>query len=79
MEQTPEELDTEPRWPAFIAVLAVGGLYTALPDALTLGPYWLFPSIVLALIIPSIISHHTGRHQLNTIFGFAVDGVLTIE
>ena len=72
------ETDTEPRWPAFIAVIAVGGLYTALPDVLTLGPRWLFPSVVLALLIPTVIAHHKGRHHLNTIFGFAVDGVLTL-
>ena len=46
-------LDPEPRWPAFIAVLAVGGIYAALPDALTLGPRWVFPSLVLALLIPT--------------------------
>ena len=72
-----EDYDPEPRWPAIIAVLAVGGLYTALPNELIAGPRWLFPSVVLALLIPSIVSHHTGRHRLNTIFGFTVDGVLT--
>src|SRR5919108_6265057 len=77
-ESTAEEYDHEPRWPAFVAIVAVGGLYTALPDPLTLGPRWLFPSVVLALLIPTVISYHTGRHQLNTLFGFAVEGVLTI-
>jgi hypothetical protein len=69
--------DSEPRWPAVIAILAVGGLYAALPDELTLGPNWFFPSLVLALLIPTIVSHRTGRHRQNTIFGFAVDGVLS--
>jgi uncharacterized membrane protein len=73
-----EEFDAEPRWPAFIAVIAVGGLYTALPDALTFGPRWLFPSVVLALLIPTVISHHAGKHHLNTVFGFTVDAVLTV-
>jgi hypothetical protein len=72
-----EQYDSEPRWPAVIAILAVGGLYAALPDALTLGPNWFFPSLVMALLIPTIVSHRTGRHCLNTILGFAVDGVLT--
>ncbi len=70
--------DPEPRWPAFIAVLAVGGLYAGLPDALILGPHWLFPSVVLTLLIPTVIAHHTGRHRLNNFFGFAVDAVLTL-
>jgi hypothetical protein len=72
-----QQHDVEPRWPAVIAILAVGGLYTALPDALTFGPRWLFPSLVLALLIVDVVAHRTGRHALNTIFGFAVDGVLT--
>ena len=49
-----EEPDREPRWPAFIGALAAGGLYAALPEALTLGPRWLFPSLVLAVLIPSM-------------------------
>jgi hypothetical protein len=72
-----QQHDTEPRWPPIIAILAVGGLYTALPDALLLGPRWLFPSLVLALLIPEVVAHHIGRHELNTVLGFAVEGVLT--
>jgi hypothetical protein len=72
-----EEYDPQPRWLAVVAVLAVGGLNMALPEVLTLGPRWLFPSIVLALLIPSVVSYHAGRHLLNAIFGFAVDVVLT--
>src|SRR4030095_6967897 len=72
------EPDREPRWPAFIGALAAGGLYTALPDALTVGPRWLFPALVLALLIPGVASYHTGRHRLNAVFGFALDGLLTV-
>jgi hypothetical protein len=72
------DLSTEPRWPALIAVLAVGGLYSALPDVLTFGPRWLFPSLILGLLLPTVISHHTGRHRLNHFFGFLVDGLLTV-
>jgi uncharacterized membrane protein len=78
VEETAEQFDPEPRWPAFIAILAVGGLSAALPDALTVGPRWLFPSLVLAFLLPTVVSHHTGRHRLNTIFGFLVDGILTV-
>ena len=72
------EPDREPRWPAFIGALAAGGLYAALPEALTLGPRWLFPSLVLAVLIPSMVSYHTGRHRLNAILGLAVDALLTV-
>jgi uncharacterized membrane protein len=77
-KESVQQYDSEPRWPAVIAILAVGGLYLALPDSLTFGPNWLFPSLVLALLIPTNISYHTGRHRLNAILGFAVDGVLTV-
>ena len=77
-EDPGEQYDPEPRWPAVIAIIAVGGLYTALPDALTLGPRWLFPSLVMALLAPTVVSFHTGRHRLNALFGFVVDGVLTV-
>ncbi len=78
MGEAAEQLDAEPRWPAFIAVIAVGGLYAALPDALTFGPRWLFPSVVSILLVPTIVSHHTGKHRLNNILGFVVAGVLTL-
>ena len=70
-------MEFEPRWPAVVVALAVGGLYTALPESLTLGPNWVLPSVVLALLIPNIVSHHAGRHRLTAIFGFAVNAVLT--
>ena len=73
-----EEPDREPRWPAFIAILAAGGLYTALPEALTMGPRWLFPALVLSLWIPSVLFYHAGKHRLNSVFGFAMDGLLTV-
>ena len=72
------DLDPEPRWPALIAVLAVGGLYTALPAALTIGPHWLVPSVVIGLLIPTVLSHRAGRHGLNAILGMAVSGILTL-
>jgi hypothetical protein len=36
----------EPRWPAILALLAVGGLFYALPDPLKIGPDWLVLAIV---------------------------------
>jgi len=74
----PDRWDPEPRWPAFIAILAVGGLYTALPVYLVVGPRWLFFVIVVALLVPTIISHHSGHNRLNRVFGFAVTAVVTM-
>ena len=70
--------DPEPRWPAFIAIVAVGGLYAGLPSYLIVGPHWLFPAIVLALLVPTVISHGTGHHRINRFFGFTVSTVLTV-
>jgi uncharacterized membrane protein len=74
----PDRWDPEPRWPAWIAILAVGGLYTALPQYLILGPRWLFLVIVLVLLLPVVISHIRDHHMLNRVFGFTVTGVVTI-
>src|SRR6266496_2670623 len=70
--------DPEPRWPAFIAVLAVGGLYLALPAYLIIGPRWLFPVVIVVLLIPTVISHRAGKHHLNRILGFTVTGLVTM-
>lgn len=70
--------DPEPRWPALVAAIAVAGLYVALPSMLTFGPRWLFPTVVLALLIPTFITHRVGHHRLNTILGFLVTSVLTL-
>ena len=76
--ETFDRLDPEPRWPAWIAVLAVGGLHTALPSYLLLGPRWVFPTIVVALLVPTVISHAKKYHQLNRVVGFAVSGSVTL-
>jgi hypothetical protein len=77
-EQLIDRWDPEPRWPAFIAILAVGGLSAALPRYLLIGPHWLFPAIVLMLLVPTVISHGTGHHRINRFFGFTVSTVITI-
>ena len=47
----PAALNPEPRWPALIAVLAVGGLYLALHADLVSGPRWLLPANVGTLLV----------------------------
>src|SRR5258708_27041462 len=69
----------EPRWPAGIAVVAIGGLYAALPPALrVVRPRWLILAIIVVLMVPTIISHRTGNHSLNQIFGYVLNGVVTV-
>jgi hypothetical protein len=68
----------EPRWPAMLSLLAVGGVYAALPASLSLGPQWLLVVIVGALLVPAILAHHRGRPELNMVLGCLLAGVVTL-
>lgn len=70
--------DPEPRWPALVAVLAVAGLYFALPPALVIGPRWAFPAVVIVLLIPAAVTHAKELHELNRIIGLIVTIVVTL-
>lgn len=71
--------DEEPRWPAAIALLALGGLYSALPTALLVGGHrWLLLTVVSLLLVPTIIAHHKGNHFLNELLGMILNSVVTI-
>jgi len=67
----------EPRWLAIVAMLAVGLLYAALPSSLSLGPDWLLLAVMIAVMVPTLISHRTGHHKLDRVLGFVGSGVLT--
>ena len=68
---------TEPRWPAVLAILAVGGLNAVLPEPLSFGPYWLILAIVSVLLIPTVITYRTGRRELNQVLGHLVLATVT--
>jgi hypothetical protein len=70
---------TEPRWPAILALLALGGLHSLLPQHLRLGPDWLMIVAVSVLLIPAIVAHRTGRLSLNHILSHLVLGILTFS
>ncbi len=70
--------DAEPRWPAVLALVAVGALHYALPSTLTVGPNWLVLVLVLALATPGVISHHLGKYQVSQVLGHAVSVVVTL-
>src|SRR6266566_1770311 len=70
--------DAEPRWPSLLALLAVGGLYAALPPSLMFGgPRWLLMAVVLLLVVPTGIAHRRGHHFLNQLLGYLLNGVVT--
>jgi len=72
------ETASEPRWPALVALLAVGGLNLALSNQVSLGPRWWLPAIVALLSIPTILTHRANLNKANQILGYIVAGVETI-
>jgi len=77
MSMTDPEI--EPRWPALLALLAVGGLRFALPDELAWGPEWLILVIVGVLAIPTVVTHIRGHHILNQVLGYLITSIVTLD
>jgi hypothetical protein len=68
----------EPRWQALLAFLAVGAIYLALPRNLIFGPTWLLPTLIIVLLIPTVVTHRTGRRSLNRALGIIINGITTL-
>lgn len=73
----PDRWNPEPRWLAWIVVIALAGLYTALPSHLIIGPRWAFMGVVIALLVPTMFTHYRQYQGLNRVLGFVVNGVVT--
>jgi len=71
--------DPEPRWPAVVCLLAVGGLYLALPQSLVVGPRWLLLVLVTVLTVPTVIAWRRGHHVANQWLGYAISSIVTIS
>ena len=67
-----------PRWPAAIALLAVGALYGVLSDGLTLIPRAFLLGFVAVLLVPLLTAHLRGSYRLARGFGFGVIGLVTV-
>lgn len=68
----------EPRWPAFVAMLAAAGVYLALPEPLSLGPSWLLLAVIVLLMIPITISARRGDHGATRILTFIGNTIITL-
>jgi hypothetical protein len=68
----------EPRGQALLAVLAIGAIYLALPRDLVVGPFWLLPTIIVVLLVPSVVSHRVGKQSINRILGIIINGITTL-
>lgn len=77
---TPDGPDRiEPRWPALVALLAVGGLRLALPQPLAAGPGWLLIPVVVVLAAPAIWARRRGLHRVNEVLGYGVTAIVTAD
>jgi hypothetical protein len=70
---------SEPRWPAGLALLAVGGLRLAIPESLSFGPDWLILVIVVLLFIPIAWARYRGSSRLNRMLGILLTSVVTLD
>ena len=59
------------------AILATAALDFILPDQLLIGPRWLMPVIISALMVVTVWAHRTDRMHLNRILGHISSGLLT--
>ena len=79
MTASPEHIDKpEPRGQAVLAFLAICAIYLALPRDLVVGPFWLLPTLIVILLVPTVVSHRVGRQSLNRTLGFVINGITTL-
>lgn len=69
----------EPRWPALLALLGVGGLRLALPESMSADPGWLLLAVVGVLMVPTVWARVRGRDRLNRILGYIVTSAVTVD
>jgi hypothetical protein len=68
----------EPRWLVLVATLAAALIHAALPSNLSVGPRWLLLTVMVAVVIPTVISHRAGYHTADKMLGYLGTGILTI-
>jgi len=68
----------EPLWPPALAMLAIAGLYAALPPNLTWGaPWWLLVAIVSPMIALILIFHRLDNHWVSHFLGYVLNSIVT--
>jgi uncharacterized membrane protein len=68
----------EPRWTAFVAMLAAGCVYWALPEPLSVGPSWGLAAVLLVLLIPIVVTYHRGVYRISRILTLLANAVITL-
>lgn len=72
----------ESRWPSAVAVVAIMALQLALPERMSLGPWWLAPSIEAVLLFALVVvgpTHLDAESRDFRIVALAVIGVLIVS
>jgi hypothetical protein len=69
----------EPRWPAMLALLAVGGLRLALPSNLSVGPDWTLLVVVGVLAVPTEWARFRQHYGVSMILGYLMAGIITCD
>lgn len=68
----------EPLWPPFVAMLALGGLYAALPSSLLgVGLRWLLVTVVVGLTVALFFLHRRHNHFLSQVLGYILNSIVT--
>jgi uncharacterized membrane protein len=70
--------DPEPRWPAFVAMLAAGGVYFSLPERLSVGPGWGLLAVILVLMVPIAVSNRRGDFHITRPLVVIANGAITV-
>lgn len=69
----------EPRWPAMVALLAVGSLRLALPAWFSAGPNWLLLAVMVTLLVPTIWAHYCRFDRINKVLGYILTSIVTAD
>jgi len=77
MATTPKIIP-EPRWPAFVAMLAAGGVYFSLPERLSVGPGWGLLAVILVLMVPIAVSNRRGDFHITRPLVVIANGAITV-
>ncbi len=73
------DIEPEPRWPAFLALMTGACLYSVLPPRLSVGPYWLLMVLMAVLLVPIIASHRRRIYTLARRLTFVAITFLTVS
>jgi hypothetical protein len=67
-----------PRWPATVALVAVGVLLALVSSQLTVGPSWVPLAVILVLSVPLTVASLRGRPHVRRVIGFAGLVIVTV-